>query len=352
MTIKNINKKKTIILITKEFPPQLGGAGIIASNIVSAIKNSNHKIILITSSSKLWFLFMFIKLKYYDLIKKNKTIIINDVGAMYVCGLALNKKKISKSILWLHGSEKEKAFKTKSKIKKLIFFNKVNLNLYKNVKYRVFVSNFLRKKFSDIKCFNGNSILIPNSISDTFTSTINSNRKKAINEKVNILTVSRIVKDKGYFRFLETFKVLPSKYHWTIVGDGPDLETLKNKIKSYGLSQRVVFLGKQNQKQLLPLYQSHDIFVLLSDFEESFGLVYIEALYCGIPVLANDKGALVDTLQGLHGVSFVKPSDNSDIIYNKLTDLLSNYQTFNDNKALILRRFGKDAFSTNLNKII
>ncbi|MEX6384853.1 glycosyltransferase [Providencia hangzhouensis] len=112
------------------------------------------------------------------------------------------------------------------------------------------------------------------------------------------------------------------------------------------------FSRKTKSKQSLPLYQSHDIFVSLSDFEESFSLVYIEALYCGIPVLANDKGALADTLQGLHGVSFVKPSDNSDIIYNKLTDLLSNYQTFNDNKALILRRFGKDAFSTNLNKII
>lgn len=352
--IKLTTKNKTILLVSKEYPPQLGGAGVIAYNIHKALEDEHQKVKLISSNSKLWFLFMFLKLKYFSFIEKNKTIIINDVGAMYICGLALNKKEIKKSILWLHGSEKEKAFKTKSKIKKLIYFNETNLFVFKNVKYRVFVSNFLKEKFSDIACLNGDSILIPNSISDVFINNANSYETKlqVIGENIKILTISRIIKDKGYFRFLEVFKMLPRNYSWTIVGDGPDLESLKNKIKDYHLSDRITFLGKKNQKQLVPLYFSHNVFVLLSDFEESFGLVYIEALYCGLPVLANKKGALVEVLQSLSGVSFVSPSDNNETVYNTLISLLANQKKQNQNQNQITDKFGIKKFSANLNKII
>ncbi|WJW81225.1 glycosyltransferase family 4 protein [Moellerella wisconsensis] len=351
MITNNKKKDKSIILVTKEYPPQLGGAGIIASNIVASLKQSNIEVILITSSSKLWFLSMYMKLMYFK-FKKNKTIIINDVGAMYIAGITLSKKEISKSILWLHGSEKDKAFKAKSKIKKTLLFNKINLKIFRNVKFRVYVSDFLKNKFSDINYSNGNSIIIPNSISNIFLNINDNNKIKNTDGKIRILTVSRIVKEKGYLRFLEAFKNLPDNYIWTIVGDGPDLGFLKEKIENNNVTNRIFFLGKKTQEQLISLYNTHDIFVLLSNFEESFGLVYIEALYCGLPVLATNKGALTNTLQDLHGVSFIDSSDDESIINEKLINLLEIYQYPNMNKKIISQKFSDNTFLSNLRKII
>jgi N-acetyl-alpha-D-glucosaminyl L-malate synthase BshA len=74
-----------------------------------------------------------------------------------------------------------------------------------------------------------------------------------------------------------------------MIGDGPDRPGVEDHVKSLGLEPRVRFLGHQDD--LAPLLQHCDVFVLPSE-TESFGLAALEAMACGVPVVASDVGGL------------------------------------------------------------
>ncbi len=79
-----------------------------------------------------------------------------------------------------------------------------------------------------------------------------------------------------------------------MVGDGPLLEPAKALVGELGLQEKVEFLGlKENIPQLLPQL---DLFVLPSAYE-SFGLAALEAMACGVPVLASRAGGLPEVVE-------------------------------------------------------
>ncbi|MGR5094949.1 glycosyltransferase family 4 protein [Vibrio maritimus] len=349
--LKEVDSSNPIILISKEYPPELGGAGTIASNIRRCLKSDGRKVVLITSRSKIWFLEMSIKVLFYSLKYTNSTIIINDVGGTYVCGLVLGKKRLQSSILWLHGSEQDKAFRNNSIVKKLMHFASINLNVFSLVRYRVYVSDYLRGKFTRISVTNGESVVIRNSINFDICeldNTIKSNDRNVF----KLLTVSRVVSKKGFKRTLRAFACLPENFYWTIVGDGPYLKELEREVKEYSLLDRVNFTGRKTQNELIDFYGSHDAFVLLSDFEESFGLVYLEALYFGIPVLANNLGALSETLDSFTGVHFVEPEDTDETVSDAMASLTQTNCNMLSNRNIILTKFGDESFLVNIKGII
>src|SRR5699024_6557948 len=78
------------------------------------------------------------------------------------------------------------------------------------------------------------------------------------------------------------------KFHWYIVGDGPDLLWLKKKVEEKSLHDFITFLGfKRNP---YPYMKNADYFILTSDYEAQ-GLVLSEALICGTPVVSSNFGA-------------------------------------------------------------
>jgi len=99
------------------------------------------------------------------------------------------------------------------------------------------------------------------------------------------LYVGRVSKEKNIEAFLEL--KLPG--HKVVVGDGPQLKTLKSKYKD------VEFTGKLIGKSLLNQYQRADVFVFPSK-SDTFGLVMLEALACGVPVAAYPVPGPLDIL--------------------------------------------------------
>lgn len=77
-----------------------------------------------------------------------------------------------------------------------------------------------------------------------------------------------------------------------IVGFGDEYESL-NKLKEKLELQNIVFLGNQNQKNLRKIYSISDVCVVPSR-EEAFGLVALEAIACGTPVIATKQGGMLD----------------------------------------------------------
>jgi N-acetyl-alpha-D-glucosaminyl L-malate synthase BshA len=79
-----------------------------------------------------------------------------------------------------------------------------------------------------------------------------------------------------------------------LVGDGPELETVERDVVERGLSSDVVFLG--DQEFIAGVLPAGDVFLLPSE-HESFGLAALEAMSCGLPVVASNIGGLHEVIQ-------------------------------------------------------
>ena len=112
-----------------------------------------------------------------------------------------------------------------------------------------------------------------------------------------LLYVGRFDPIKGIDRLLEAVTHLQDHRQLRLViigGDGPDTPEYQNLQKmthTLGIQNRVTFVGRIEQKRLPPYYSAADVLVVPS-YYESFGLVGLESLACGTPVVATEVGAM------------------------------------------------------------
>ncbi|MGG3736982.1 N-acetyl-alpha-D-glucosaminyl L-malate synthase BshA [Aeribacillus pallidus] len=78
-----------------------------------------------------------------------------------------------------------------------------------------------------------------------------------------------------------------------LVGDGPEMTVVCQLVKKLGLQKHVLFLGKQDN--LEELYSISDVMLLLSE-KESFGLVALEAMACGVPCIGTNIGGIPEVI--------------------------------------------------------
>ena len=104
-----------------------------------------------------------------------------------------------------------------------------------------------------------------------------------------------------------------------LVGDGPDLPKATRLAHDLGLGQDVIALGEQDQ--VVPLLSVADLFLLPSS-QESFGLAALEAMACGVPVIASAVGGLPEVIDnGING--FLKEPDDLDGMTERALTLLT-----------------------------
>ncbi|MDQ0218966.1 N-acetyl-alpha-D-glucosaminyl L-malate synthase BshA [Peribacillus cavernae] len=89
-----------------------------------------------------------------------------------------------------------------------------------------------------------------------------------------------------------TRKRVPAKL--LLVGDGPEMTIVSKLVKELGLEEHVLFLGKQDN--LEELYSISDLILLLSE-KESFGLVLLEAMACGVPCIGTNVGGIPEVIE-------------------------------------------------------
>ena len=128
--------------------------------------------------------------------------------------------------------------------------------------------------------------------------------------------VSRIDKGKGWDVFLESLFILKSKgiiFSAVIAGNGAQVEIMKDEIKSLRLTDDVLYLGGLKQEELRIVYNDIDIFVFSSKEVESLGLVGIEAMSCGIPIIACDSAGPKTYVNDNINSFLVKPGSSSEV---------------------------------------
>lgn len=121
---------------------------------------------------------------------------------------------------------------------------------------------------------------------------------------------------KGVDVFLEAIAQLPEHIYGLIVGDGDLHHTYQNRAQELGLAQRVIFAGRISNAALLEHYRLADVTVLPSvTMGEAFGLVLIESLACGTPVIASNLPGVRTVIRHGQDGLLVKPGDSTDLAH-------------------------------------
>ncbi|MBO8170739.1 MAG: N-acetyl-alpha-D-glucosaminyl L-malate synthase BshA [Bacillaceae bacterium] len=118
---------------------------------------------------------------------------------------------------------------------------------------------------------------------------------------------------------------LPSKL--LLIGEGPDKQKACQLVKELGLTDDVYFLGKQND--IAAVISVADLLILTSE-KESFGLVALEAMACGVPVIATTAGGLPEVVRDGE-TGFLKPVGDIEGMASKVLELMQDetrYRTF------------------------
>jgi glycosyltransferase involved in cell wall biosynthesis len=108
---------------------------------------------------------------------------------------------------------------------------------------------------------------------------------KLLNKKV-LLYVGVLEQRRNPLFLLNVLSTLPDDYVLLMVGDGPLLSIVKETMSAKGLEDKCILLGRLPQEYLPSIYKSSDLFLLASDYE-IYGMVILEAMYFGLPVIST-----------------------------------------------------------------
>jgi glycosyltransferase involved in cell wall biosynthesis len=139
-------------------------------------------------------------------------------------------------------------------------------------------------------------------------------RRLGIAGRKAILTFGRMSADERYKGFDEVMEVLPRLAArvpgivYVAAGDGSDRPRLEAKARSLGVADHVVFTGRVRDEDKVDLYRLADAYVMPSS-GEGFGFVVLEALACGVPVVASSADGTREAVRGGELGLVVDPKD-------------------------------------------
>ena len=124
-----------------------------------------------------------------------------------------------------------------------------------------------------------------------------------LGDGINFVSCGRIHEMKGYDRLINVFHRLDDMgllkhVSLTIIGDGPDLAKVQNLVQEYGLKDKVKLLGRR--KNPYPYVKAADAFLMCSRYEP-FGLVVLEAMVLGTPVISTEVASIREIMNENYG---------------------------------------------------
>lgn len=172
-------------------------------------------------------------------------------------------------------------------------------------------------------------------------------------ERFIFLNVALMTKGKGQTCLLEGFAQAfkdDAQVELWIAGDGEERERLQELSRRLGISSQVKFLGMLTRDEVRDVMQRCHVFVL-SSLHETFGVVLIEAMACGKPVIATRCGGPESIVDETNGI-LVEPG-NSQQLSDAMLRMREIYTTFDPEKirASCVARYSKAAVCRQLENI-
>ncbi|MFZ2449511.1 MAG: glycosyltransferase family 4 protein [Methylovulum miyakonense] len=196
--------------------------------------------------------------------------------------------------------------------------------LLRKVDAIVSISEITKQKFLSWSGYKNKDIFIlPNAIHKEWYEVAPKNSillsKYGLERKVVLMTFGRLVSHERYKGFDEILEILSELSEsipniiYLILGAGDDRTRLEEKVNLLGISNRVVFGGYVTEAEKADHYRLADVYVMPSR-GEGFGFVFLEAMACGIPVIASKiDGGREAVLDGKLG-ELVDPGNPKEII--------------------------------------
>ena len=217
------------------------------------------------------------------------------------------------------------------------------------------VSEGVMVDFNNIYHLEEKTSVIPNLINIEKIIKRSSEKVEKRSKKLEIITVGRLHRMKGYDRFIDAIYELKKEGYtnnviFKIYGDGPEKEKLSKQVLSLNLENDIKFMGKVDNPYIY--MKSADLFVLSSVYEP-FGLVIIESLTLGTPVLATENAATNKLIKNNYDGIIVKNSTEG--LYTGLKMILADREKLFQlkNNAKKFDYFGENEKIINqLNKLL
>ncbi|PIP17697.1 MAG: hypothetical protein COX43_02955 [Parcubacteria group bacterium CG23_combo_of_CG06-09_8_20_14_all_35_9] len=369
---------KKSLLITIDFPPQIGGAGYYISQValhlpqkdlvILAPKMENSEIFdreqrykiyrknLISKLCFIWPKWLPLLYKSLKIVKKEriKTIQVGQVLPVGIVALFIKKLFRIPYIVYTNAMDVTMPAARHGRKKRIL--KSVLKEAYKVIT----ISEFTKGELIKLGVKKEN-IVIVRPCTDILEKIKNQkskikNVKEEIVKKYNLknkrilLTVGRLVKRKGHDMVIRALPKAIEKVPnlvYVITSTGPCLEELRKLTQELNLEDKVVFTGTTSQETLIVLYEISDVFImtsreLSSRDVEGFGIVYLEANALEKPVIAGRSGGVEDAVQdGVNGL-LVDP-ENTREIAETIVRLMTNQELANklgvQGKERVLREF-------------
>ena len=303
------------IAMVGQFPPHVGGVGVHIHTLSKKLVEMGHEVFVITYPHK--------ELKDIDgihvigtkglnfkgvrglMFKKNakralekliekEGIDIIHGHYLFPAGAAaveVGKKHNIKTYVTAHGSDMFELYKNqpvmRSRIRKVLEDADGVFAVSNALKHEIIATGVVG--IADKTRISWNSVDInrfSNHPNDSFR------REYRLGPKPVVLFVGNLIKRKNVDSLLEAKKISKCEYYLAIVGDGPLFKSLKKKVEEENIPD-VIFTGSRGDVETI--IPSCD-FLILPSFSESFGLVLIEALACGKPVVGSDVGGISEII--------------------------------------------------------
>ena len=199
----------------------------------------------------------------------------------------------------------------------------------------VFNSNFTQRKVLNFFKPRSFSIIPPGVDTDLFKPSVNpdddffmENYGLTKDTKL-VFAMGRHINWKGYTYLIKAFNKLKKQNVILILaGSGPETENLKNQVVSSGLTESVLFIGNIPNHLTSSFYNRASVFIQPSIIDskgntEGLGVVLLEALACGTPVIGGNSGGIPDIIEDNVNGFLINPK-NIEVFSNKILLALNN----------------------------
>lgn len=188
--------------------------------------------------------------------------------------------------------------------------------------------------------FNVDAIMIPDIVDVSNFQYVKREHKNTF----TFVSVGNLIYRKGFDLLIEAFANTfknDSSVFLNIVGEGEERKNLETIINQYGMNDNITLCGHVNRDKIHEIYNDADAFVLVSR-NETFGVVYIEAMATGLPVIATACGgpsAFVNDKNGL-----LIPVDDKNELINALYNMHNTISNFNTSEIsrLCVQKFSPE----------
>lgn len=211
------------------------------------------------------------------------------------------------------------------------------------------VSEYLRKSITNFGVKNDFRV-VPNVVD---TELFRPGSRHRSDDKKRLLLVALLSPKKGVPYLLEALSQLSevrSDFVLDVVGDGPSREEYEKLSTDLGIDRLVNFHGLKSKQEVAEFMGEADLFVLPSVFE-TFGVVLIEALSSGLPVVATDIGGPDEIVN--EEVGELVPPRDSDSLASAIERVLNNLDEYRSQKIrqYAKRKYGMEAVGKQLDSI-